>query len=174
MINVHARQPGVQEPPSTRARNFARMTVHKAQRAVAAGSCCKGPRSLLATQVLRESGSPCADCGENRRVGQAGEFCAFCRPARPRARPVSLREESGGAGSVASRLCPEMVWALRAWGRIGGVGEGAWRRVSSAHRGRNSRVALYTDATSGHIANCPSSVRELRSIGPFNLCRPEG
>ena len=32
---------------------------------------------------------PCADDGENRLVGRAGELPAFCRPAGPRARPVS-------------------------------------------------------------------------------------
>jgi hypothetical protein len=34
-------------------------------------------------------GSPRADGGEKRLVGCAGKLPAFCRPARPRARPVS-------------------------------------------------------------------------------------
>ena len=44
-----------------------------------------------AQDALRQAwrSPPCADDGENRRVGCAGELPAFCRPAGPRARPVS-------------------------------------------------------------------------------------
>ena len=41
---------------------------------------------------------------------------------------------------------PETGRARRARGRVGGAGEGAWRRVSAARRRRNGRVAPYAAA----------------------------
>ena len=50
------------------------------------------------------------------------------------------------AGSEAAGLGPETDRALPARGRVGGAGEGAWRRVSASRRRRNGRVAPYAAA----------------------------
>ena len=56
-------------------------------------------RALVVDSALQPTwrGSPRADCGKNRLVGFAGELSAFCRPARPRARPVSRAAANAAA-----------------------------------------------------------------------------
>jgi hypothetical protein len=53
-----------------------------------------------------------------------------------------MRAKRSGGG-------PDTGRALRARGRVGGAGEGAWRRVSAARRRRNGRVAPYATRLTG-------------------------
>ena len=69
---------------------------------------------------------PCADDGENRRVGCAGELPAFCRPAGPRARPVSRAAAYG---------------ATRPWRHSAIALQPTWRGPPRADCGENRLVA---------------------------------
>ena len=123
-------------PAGPRARPVSRAAAHGATRA--------WRHSAIALQPTWR-GPPRSDSGENRLVGCAGELPAFCRAARPSARPVSRaaaygatlplrrrrdaptpsdalgappRVESSGAGSEASRLDPQTDWVLLARRRV--------------------------------------------------------
>jgi len=66
-------------------------------------------RALVVDSALQPTwrGSPRADCGKNRHVGCAGELPAFCRPARPRARPVSRAAAYGATLPLRLRRAAE-------------------------------------------------------------------
>ena len=58
------------------------------------------------THCNRRGAAP-ADCGENGLVGCAGELPTFCRPARPRARPVSRAAAYGATLPLRRRRAAE-------------------------------------------------------------------
>ena len=96
-------------------------------------------------------GSPCADGGENRLVGCAGELPTFCRPARPRARPVSraaaygatlaLRRRRGVGGTEAgTRDRPRSPRTMEGWwGRGGRLASGLSSAPPTQRQGRAIR-----------------------------------
>jgi hypothetical protein len=120
---------------------FARLTVHNAPRAVAAGSCarlsksagscCNGPRSLLATQVLRESSRELS-LSDVPRAPPAKMFVQESLPARRVYGSIEFAPTAGGAREwkwVFLHISP----ALDSW-REGGC----WKLKVGAGLGRGT------------------------------------